>query len=280
MDAIFQLSNITFLYDSFRSAIEGIEWFVAAYFICLVCFFVIGKSLLNNAFVYPFAFMAVTIFNPFLIVPLAEVIGLTTRIRRLFWLLPINLTLAYVFVLLISRPRKWLFRGAAAALCIGFILCCGTFVKPYLQMPENIYKTTDTILEISALIEKDSQETGTDKAALYSSQQLLELRQYDPSIRSILRRTDLLDWNLENPDDETVQRVIDSGHHLHRLALVSRYGLHIDQDVFMTSARQCNANYVISHTDMNLQEYLTSAGYELLDIIDDFEVYRILPEIS
>ena len=278
MDAILQFSNVMFLYESFRSAIEGVEWFVAAYFICLVCFFVIGKSMLNDAFVYPFAFMAVTIFNPFLIVPLAEVIGLTTRIRRLFWLLPVNLTLAYIFVVLISRPRKVLLRGVTALLCILFIVCCGSFVKPHLQTPENIYKTTDTILEISDLIEKDAQETGTDKAALYSSQQLLELRQYDPSIRSILRRTDLLDWNLESTNEETVQKVIDSGHHLHRLALVSRYGLHIDQNVFMARARQCNANYIISHEDMNLQGYLTSAGYELLDVIDNFEVYRILPE--
>lgn len=278
VDAFFQFSNVTFLYDSFRTAMEGVEWFAAAYFLCLVCFFVVGKSLLNDAFVYPFAFMALTIFNPFLIVPVAEVIGLTSRIRRLFWLLPINLVLAYVFVLFVSRPRKWPLRGLAALICAVFVISCGSFVNPHLQMPENIYKTTDTILEISALIEEDARKTGTDKAALYSSQQLLELRQYDPSIRSILRRTDLLDWNLENTDEETVERIIRSGHHLHRLALVSRYGLHIDQEAFMKSARQCNANYLISNTDMNLQEYLTSAGYELLDIIDHFEVYRIRPE--
>ena len=145
---------------------EGVEWFAAAYFLCLVCFFVVGKSLLNDAFVYPFAFMALTIFNPFLIVPVAEVIGLTSRIRRLFWLLPINLVLAYVFVLFVSRPRKWPLRGLAALICAVFVISCGSFVNPHLQMPENIYKTTDTILEISALIEEDARRTGTDKAAL------------------------------------------------------------------------------------------------------------------
>ena len=100
-------------------------------------------------------------------------------------------------------------------------------------MPQNIYKTSNEILEISSIIESDSAATGLEKRTLYSSQQLLELRQYDPSIRGILRRNDLLDWSID-PDDETqIADVIASNHHLHRLALVSRYGIQIDrQEIF------------------------------------------------
>ena len=92
----------------FRTAFGGIEWFLIAYFVCLAGFFVIGKERLSLGFLYPFLFMLLTIFNPFFIVPLAAKIGLTTRIRRLFWLLPVNLVLAYAFTMLCTlRMKKW-----------------------------------------------------------------------------------------------------------------------------------------------------------------------------
>lgn len=293
MDKFFELSHIQFVFDMFRTAMGGIEWFLLAYLICIAVLFIIGRETLSTAFVYPPFFMLLTIFNPFLIVPLSEVIGLTTRFRRLFWLLPLNLVLAYAFTCIcmveprfsyLTKPPKHtqqqirlnlIHRTAAAILCILFIIYFGSSMKPYLQKPENIYKTTDKIIEISRMINEDADVTGTDKAALYSSQQLLELRQYDPSIRSLLRREDLLDWNLEDTSEESVQKVIKSNHRLHILALVSRYGIQIDQEIFLKNAKKCNAYYIIAHYDTELYDYLISAGYEQLGIVEDFEIYRI-----
>lgn len=293
MENLFELSHIHFVFEMFRTAIGGIEWFMLAYLLCVAVFFIIGRETLSAAFVYPPFFMMLTIFNPFLIVPLSEVIGLTTRFRRLFWLLPVNLLLAYTFTCIctvaprfsyLSKPPKHtagqirvnhLHRLLAAVLCILFVVCLGSSMKPYLQKPENIYKTTDKILEISRIIDEDAAATGTDKAALYSSQQLLELRQYDPSIRSLLRREDLLDWNLEDTSDEAVQNVIKTNHRLHILALVSRYGIQIDQELFLKNAKKCNAFYIIAHYDTYLYDYLISAGYEQIGTAEDFEIYRI-----
>lgn len=293
MGSLFQLSHIQFVFDMFRSAFDGVEWFVLAYLICVVGFFIIGREILNTAFVYPLAFMAVTIFNPFLIVPLSEIIGLTTRFRRLFWLLPVNLVVAYICTVICTvgprksylsdRPHATLnqlrmnrfHRLIAAVCCILLIVQCGTYVNPHFQTPENIYKTTDEILEISRIIDEDSKTTGTEKAALYSSQQLLELRQYDPSIRSLLRRNDLLDWSIPDKEPETVEAVLRSKHQLHILALVSRYQIPIDLEIFKQSARRCNANYIIAHCEDGLNDYLTSAGYVQLDTAGDFEIYRI-----
>ena len=156
-----------------------------------------------------------------------------------------------------------------------FVATVGSSVRPYLHMPQNIYKTSDEILEISSIIESDSAATGLEKRTLYSSQQLLELRQYDPSIRGILRRNDLLDWSID-PDDETqIADVIASNHHLHRLALVSRYGIQIDRQEFLTSAKKCTVNYIISHSDMGLADYYEAAGYEKLGQAGEFEIFRI-----
>lgn len=278
MSSVLQLSNVTFLYEMFRSAFGGVEWFFIAYLICLAGFFVAGREFLSVGFLYPAVFMLLTIFNPFLIVPVAELIGLTSRIRRIFWLLPVNLVVAYGFTVLCFAPSKKIVRVLLAVCCVAFVVRFGTSVKPHLLPPQNIYKTTDTILEISDLLEKDAEETGTDKAALYSSQQLLELRQYDPSIRSLLRRTDLLDWEIDPSDEAAVKKVIKSGHRLHILALVSRYGVRIDPELFRENAKKCNANYIISHSDMELEDYFLENGYEKIGQADEYEVYRIALE--
>ncbi len=293
LENLFQFSHIQFLFEMFRTAVGGIEWFVLGYALCIAFFFIIGRMRLNLAFVYPLVFMALTIFNPFLIVPLSDVIGLTERIRRLFWLLPVNLVLAYAFTCLCTVPARKSYltdppaptkrqrllnsshRLLAAALCIAFIVLFGTSTKPYLQMPKNIYKTSNEILEISRLIEEDSTRTSTSKKALFSSQQLLELRQYDPSIEGFLRRSDLLEFSIDPDSQEQINEVIRSAHQPHILALVSRYGIRIDPEVFLASIERCHITYIIQEQEYGLGDYFAENGFELIGTAGIYEIYRI-----
>lgn len=274
MSSIFQLSNITFLFEMLRTAFDGVEWFLIAYLVCLAGFFVVGREHLSVGFLYPFLFMLVTIFNPFLIVPLAERIGLITRFRRLFWLLPVNLVLAYAFTMLCSLRMRKQARVFLAVVCSVFIVTVGTSAAPYLQLPKNIYKTSNEVMTLSSILAEDAAATGLERRALYSSQYLLELRQFDPSIRCVLRRNDLLDWEIDPEDPAAVEAVIHSNHQLHRLALVSRYGLRIDREAFLQSARKCAVNYIITDEAMELADYYEAAGYEKIGQAGVFEVYR------
>lgn len=283
MDTFFQLSHIEFFLEMFLSAVEGIEWFIAAYILCLVIFFAVGRPFLKLTFVYPFVFMAVTIFNPFLIVPVARVIHLSSRFRRLFWLLPVNLVLAYVFTCMCTlqpkkKPHKFPFHklwGIAALICcITFTTVLGTSVRPHLHTPQNIYKTSDEVLSISAIIEEDTRVTRIKKRALYADLQLMELRQYDPTIRNFLRRKDLLNWNLKDTNEETIDQVIRSGHKRHILALVVRYGIQIDPKAFRTAAKSLKINYIITPDGMNLQDYFRQTGYEQIGTAGSYEIYR------
>lgn len=273
--SIFSLDNFTVLYDAFRTAIGGVEWFVLAYFICLACFFVIGKDYMNDGFVYPFLFMALTVFNPFLIVPLSGIIGLLPRIRRIFWLLPVNLTLAYVFTCAVCAPKKKSLRLLITACITGSVVLLGSSVVPHLHTPENIWKVSNTVVEISALIEEDAAENNLEKTALYSDVELLELRQYNPSIHSVLRRNDLLDWSIDPTDKEAVKKVIKSKHVLHTLALVSRYGVEINTKRFLKYMKRVKAPYVITEPARNLHDYLTLAGLEQIGTIDGYRIYRL-----
>ena len=292
MGNFFQLSDIQFVFNMFRSAFEDVEWFVFAYVFCVVVFFVIGHKTLNLAFVYPLAFMAVTIFNPFLIVPIGEIIGLTTRMRRLFWLLPVNIVLAYVFTWIITTPPRKSYLSnppkpthmqyahnkhlrALACLCfVLFIVFFGSLAKPYENMPQNIYKTSNTIIEISELIEADSAANNLGKKALYSSVKLAELRQYDPSSQSMLRQSDMEEWDPGELSRKEIKQIVRSQHQPHILALVSKFGIRIGQKAFKNSMDLCNIDYIIQEAEMQLGDYYEAAGYECIAVIDEFEIYH------
>lgn len=280
---------VNFFFRMLFTAIEGIEWFVIAYFICILFFCFFKNKYLKSAFVYPLFFMMLTVFNPFLIVPVADLIHLTPRFRRLFWLVPVNIVLSYAFTCICTFPLKksadrksrWKTLGLAAAClclsvcCAAFIVECGSSTKPYLYTPQNIYKTSDAILSISALIEEDSKATGTPKSALYTDEQLTELRQYDPSISNFIGRKCLLKWQLENTDENTVNKVIHSKNKQRILSLVVRFGVQIDPDIFRRYARKSGIKYIITRSDMGFSGYFPQTGYEQIGTAGNFEIYRI-----
>ncbi|MCD8013774.1 MAG: hypothetical protein LUG99_11460 [Lachnospiraceae bacterium] len=292
MERFFQLSDIQFLFDAFRTAIGGVGWFVLAYMACILFFFIIGRKFLNVAFVYPLAFMAVTIFNPFLIVPIGELIGLTSRIRRIFWLLPVNLVLAFAFTsVCMIEPRKSYLsdppaptthqrrlnrfrRCGAAALIVVFIAAAGTPVISNMHLLQNIYKVDNTLIAISSFLEEDSDETGLAKVVLYSDTALLELREYDPSIESALRRSDLLTYSPDITDETVIQETITSKQWLHVLALVSRFEVEVDTSAFRKAMKKRGANYIIMQCDAGMGDYYESAGYSLAAEIGVFNIYR------
>lgn len=149
MSSIFQFSNVTFLYEMFRTAFGGIEWFLIAYFVCLAGFFVIGKERLSLGFLYPFLFMLLTIFNPFFSVPhrgkdrpdhpdSPPVLAASGQSRARLCL----------YHALYSPHEKWAQLLLSIVFAV-FVATVGSSVRPYLHMPQNIYKTSDEILEIS-----------------------------------------------------------------------------------------------------------------------------------
>ena len=274
--SVFQLSNCTELYEAFRTAIGGVEWFVLAYVICLLCFFVIGKEYLGTGFVYPFVFMLLTIFNPFLIIPLSKVIGLLPRIRRLFWLLPVNLVLAFVLTWAVFALKKKGLRVILCAVAAVGIICGGSFAIPQMHKLENPYKTSNMIIEISRIIEEDAAENGLWKSVLHSDVELLELRQYDPSIHSVLRRSDMLDWSIDPENEKAVKQVVKSKHVIRNLALVSRYGIEIKQSRFLKYIKRARAPYVIPEPGRDLDTYLKSAGFEEIGNVNGRRIYRLI----
>ncbi|MCD7766546.1 MAG: hypothetical protein LUH53_08565 [Lachnospiraceae bacterium] len=243
--------------------------------------------------------MCLTIFNPFVIVPFSELVGLTNRIRRIFWLLPINLVLAYVFTciltitphkdkgMLITPPASVLRQKNVSFACraalfisiIAAVMIFGNSVIPHMQISHNIYKVDDVIPEIVDILNEDSDETGLDTVVLYSDTSLLELRVYDASISGALDRHELLSYSPKISDEEaiqkTVKQVIQSRAWLYLMTLVSRFHLEVDTDAFRTACQAYNVNYIIMRSDDGMGSFYEEAGCSLIGSAGDYEIYRI-----
>lgn len=164
----------------FRTAFGGIEWFLIAYFVCLAGFFVIGKERLSLGFLYPFLFMLLTIFNPFFIVPARgkdrpdhpdppPVLATSGQSRA-----------RLCFIHALYSPHEKMGTASFVYVFAVFVATVGSSVRPYLHMPQNIYKTSDEILEISSIIESDSAATGLESA---HSTQASSCWSFDSTIR-------------------------------------------------------------------------------------------------
>lgn len=267
-------SRIDFFKESFTTAIGGIEPFVVVYVLILAGFIILKKKELKQYFSYPLIFMLLTVYNPFIIVWVAEKIGLTSRIRRIFWLMPINLVLAVAAVFLIKRFKKtWLRVLMAAVLAVAVVLG-GTPAIPEMKKAENIYKVKNETIEISRIIEEDAGTDGYKKAA-FADVAMLELRQYDPSIRNLLNRKIMYSWNPDVSDGKVVERIKKKvTKRKYQVALVIKYGITIDEELFKKCIQKKKVEYLIPNKGLGLDDYLLRMGYENVGETENFVVYR------
>lgn len=266
--------GMDFLNKSFDDAFSNIEIFFLAYVLALVIFWLQKKQSLKAAFAYPALFALFTIFNPYLMIPIADAVGLSSRIRRIFWLLPINLVLAFVMVWLIHLLSKRWKRAIAAIALAALAAVLGESQFLHMVPAENIYKITDESIQIADIIETDAQ-TDEPKSCLFADIQLLELRQYDPSILNAIRRQEMLRWTIDPSDQDAVQQTLEKKQSRRILTLLLYYGVQLEPDVLKKNIKRHKIQYVIPNKDKGLGEYFQHAGYEAVGETEHFEVFRV-----
>lgn len=265
--------GMDFINLAFDNAFTGLYGFFFAYLVILVILYFQKNENLKSAFVYPAIFAVFTIFNPYIMLPIIQSIGLTSRVRRLFWLLPVNLLIAYAFtVLLLSQKRK-LQRVVVFLVLTAFICLCGENMFSHMTKSENIYKVSNETLAISELLEEDA-DSSDEKNCLYTDLELLELREYDASICNLIRRNDLIKWNPDVSDPDTIQEIVSGKNSRQILSLPIRYGITIDQKLFQSQIEKADITYIIVSNTFDLDGYLTEMGYQAIGTTERFSVYR------
>lgn len=273
MQNLYEL-GMDFLNKAFDDSFSNIEFFFLAYVLALAVFWLRKKQNLKSFFVYPALFAFFTVFNPYLMIPIADKIGLASRIRRIYWLLPVNLVLAFAMTWLFFVLSKRWKKAIAVILCLIAVAFFGENQWTHIVPAENSFKIKNETIEIADMIEKDA-DTAEPKSCLFADLQLLELRQYDPSLLNAIRRKDMADWPVNLADPDWVQQTLNKKNSRRILTLVLYYGLQIDPAVLEKYMEKHQIQYVIPNKDKGLREYFGNMGYELVGETENFEVFRV-----
>lgn len=266
--------GMDFLMNAFKDSISNIELFFLAYVLALAVFLFRKDRDIKAMFVYPILFALFTVFNPYLMIPIADKIGLAPRIRRIYWLLPINLVLAFSATWIIHALSKRWKQAATAIVFLLLIALLGENQLTHMVPAENIYKIKDETIAIANMIEDDAQ-TDDVKTCLYADIQLLELRQYDPSITNTIRRKDMLNWPLDPTNPDSIQDVLKENKSRHIFTMVLYHGVQTEPSIVKKHLKKNHIQYVIPNKEKGLEDYFQNMGLQKIGETEHYTLMRM-----
>ena len=248
--------------------------------ICYFGFFVAGVILLiyqKNKSLKMIAnytlFLFVTIYNPFLVSFLGRLLNMDDVYYRFFWILPVSFVMAYVCVYLIQLSNSLKKKSFCIIMLIVIIMFTGVptkYLRTIVKMPDNLYKVSDEVLEVSTLIHNDT--TSDNIHLVVASDLLMTIRQYDPSFLLNLNRDFVLCWqgaanfqNLqENPlylRDKAIMDVIYGGDTSN----------HND---FIEAIQNTYTDYIVYSKSVEIYEFLENHSFYYLGETDSYYIFR------
>lgn len=161
-------------------------------FMILMIYFLYKKRKEHDVFVYYVFFLIFTVYNPLAVRIVIGKMGYESIYYRFFWLVPVNIILAYAAVRIVSKTKELVRQMGIVLLLILFILITGAPLMQIrdLKLPDNLYKVEDDVLAVCELIHDDTEKENPRVAT--DMEMLLVMRQYDPSIQLTLSRDKVL----------------------------------------------------------------------------------------
>jgi len=249
--------------------------FVSAFFV-LIIMLLSQKYQTAQFFSLYTLFLILTIFNPIAVKLVFGSLGMDNVYYRFFWLLPINIVIAYGIVWLISTQKKRLFSFGMAILCMGMIVFLGQPVvkkEMILDVPDNLYMVSDEVLEVSEHLHQYS-EDETPKAAV-SDELLMVIRQYDASIELSVQRDYLLAWR-GMPDFQWIKRRSDYSEQ--EIIMKTIYAGDITEpDKFLTALNNTETQFVVVAKSVGIHEFLISLDMEYTAETESYIIYKVVP---
>ncbi|MCR4797788.1 MAG: histidine phosphatase family protein [Lachnospiraceae bacterium] len=256
-----------------KAAYENLYIYFAVYAILVVALFIKGSKKEKFFFVFPVLVLTLTLFNPLLITPIMDDIGLAPRIRRIYWLLPVNVLLAYMAVKLVFLASRKFLRGLLTVLlCVCIALCGSSMVNSAMDKTENPYKLSEDIISIAESLPRN--EMGEVKVA-YTDPELLALREYDPAIKNCMTRKLMWTWKADITDPENLARIMEDNDPGKILSLVLRFGYtSFDMQVFRNALVTTGTRFVITKSQAERDAALEFSGCRLFQKTGEFNVYE------
>lgn len=250
----------------------GQIYFFGVFVVAVLWFFLAQKHRLKYFSLYTF-FLFLTIYNPVLVKIFFKYFNQDSVYYRFFWLLPVNLVIAYLIVHSISCISNCVKRAITLCVIICMIVLLGSPVKYFsslLNVPNNLYKVSDDLLEVSEYIHQDT-NTPNPRVAV-SADLLMTIRQYDPTISLTIDRDYALCWQglpdfqylLGYPLYATEKPIMD----------VIYGGDVSNPESFTNSINSSATQYLVFSKAVDIQPFLQTLNYQYIAETTYYFIYR------
>ncbi|MCI6044204.1 hypothetical protein MR857_12965 [bacterium] len=218
-------------------------------------------------------FLFATIFNPILIKYFFVQFNMDDVYYRFIWLLPVNILLAYFFIHCIDRGNS----SAQKLLIILCMVCAIIFTgnpvkywKSAIAFPDNLYKVTDDVLEISEYIHQDAEEKNPLIAV--SSDLIMTIRQYDASLILTLDRDMVICWQ-GSPNFQDL--VYHEQYSTQKAIMDVIYGGDTSHpEEFQAAIQSTSTQYLVYSNQLDITEFLKNEGFTSIAQTENYIICR------
>ena len=249
------------------------EVYLSGIFITCIFLFLIQKRHPLRFVSYYVILLFATIFNPFLVKWFIGPFHQDEVYYRFFWLLPINLIIAYLFTVFLFKIHGIIKQILAYLIVISVVLFLGNPVVDFSTLsdiPDNLYKVSDDVLEVSELIHQNS-DSATPSVAI-ASDLLMTIRQYDPSIVLTLERDRVLCWQ----GSPLFQSLSENGAYQAQKPIMDVIygGDTSNPEKFLNSINITKNQYLVYSKNIQISDFLQNLGYIYIGETESYFIYK------
>lgn len=184
--------------------------------------------------------------------------------RRMFWMIPAPLLIGYVGAGIVAGENKKWRKFFTGALLTGIIVVTGAnlYTSQNFTKASNPYKLMPGVISVCDVIQADAASQGIEDVGVFATNDLvIQIRQYDASIRMPYGR-DMI--NGEAGVTRLAKRVYQALN-----------GEQLNAQALAFDAKKGNYQYLVTWSDETLVSPLAEAGYELIEDVGGYFVYRL-----
>lgn len=216
---------------------------------------------IHRFYVYLFSIILFLSLNP-IFAYICERIFLKATYWRIFWLLPENIFMAYVFVKLwewVPDRKKQIVIGIIGA--VFLVLIANKTIFSFMEKPDNLYKLNRETVEVADILLAQEEEP----VAVVADGLLVQIRQYSSKIKLLYGRNIYPDFmgGCWLYDFDMIHKQLRSKHPDYAL---TRY-----------YATNYGAKYIVWNKKKNkaTEEEMQGFGYELIAETDSYRIYKM-----
>lgn len=262
---------------------DGVRLSLLLYIISLIVLLIIGKKKSREIFVFPIIIAIFTVFNPLIMSVIAGKIGLAARLKRIYFILPVAILIAYMAVSFVNKFKSKKAWGIAAAGCTVFLavilIISNTTVSTSIfgNIADNYSKMDKLVVEMDNMIHENT-DSETAKV-LYTDSDFFEMHTYDPTINWESSRYYILDWQIDIAEGETyedaINRCLESGDRRGALTFIGYTGFTPDIDLYREALDSEQVDFIIINEESNLRDFYDENGFKMIGQSGSFLLYKV-----